>query len=384
MPKVRLLQILEATIGGTRKHVLQILKYLPRDSYELSLVCSTLRDPSFVEDIEALRADGVNVTVIQMTREINPLADFRALFELARHMREHSVDVVHTHSSKAGVLGRIAARLADVPRVVHSPHAFAFEFRTNRPARMLYRLAEKFCARLSDAIVAVSEHERQQAIGLNVLSPDKVLTIENGLDEDDFKRSRRGPQVRKELGIGKGRVVVGTVGRLAKQKGLTCLVDAAAKLLRDFPDLCFLVAGAGEQLLALERKLIDLRIGKKVLLLGHRDDTRDLYAAMDIFVLPSLWEGRPYALLEAMAAGKPVVASDVCGLDEVIENGKNGVLVRPGDVPDLADGIARLVKSPPLRRKLGQAARKTVEARYHAEESVARLHALYTELAVES
>lgn len=384
MPKVRVVQILEATIGGTKKHVLQILKSLPKDRYDLSFLCSTLRDPSFEKEIEALRASGVRVAVIPMRRAISPWADVRALLALSAHMRENRCDIAHAHSSKAGALGRIAARLAGVPRIVYSPHAFAFEFQVAPAARWLYRAVERFCARFGDAIVAVSEHERRLAIGLRVLPPHRIFTIENSLDEEDLRPSRSRSRVRKELGLDHEQILVGTVGRLTKQKGLPFLLEAAARLLGEFPDMRFAVAGDGEDLLALERKLIDLRVGRKVWLLGHREDARDLCAAMDIFVLPSLWEGRPYALLEAMAAERAVVASRIGGMDEVIEDGVNGILVPPADAAALADAIAKLAKSAALRRRLGRAARKTVLARYRLPDAIAKLDALYTRLLSET
>ncbi|MEW6359378.1 MAG: glycosyltransferase family 4 protein [Planctomycetota bacterium] len=377
MRKLRALQILEAAIGGTKKHVLQLLRHLPRDRYDLSFVCSTLRDPSFQKDVEALRAEGIKVAVIPMTRAIHPLADLRALAELIRHIRRHRYDIVHTHSSKAGILGRIAARLARVPVVIHTPHAFAFEMAAGRAANAFYRMAERIGARLSDAIVAVSEHERRLAIGLNVLPPDRIVTIENALDDDDLTPSHNREKMRKELGLEGKQILVGTVGRLTRQKGLPVLLDAAGILLHDFPDMRFLIAGSGEDEGALRRKMAALGIADQVLLLGHRDDTHDLYAAMDIFVLPSLWEGRPYALLEAMAAGRPVVASDVCGLGDVIEDGANGLLVPVGEAARLAEAVARLGRDSELRRRLGRAARQTVETRYRLADAIAKLDAVY-------
>ncbi|NOZ23900.1 MAG: glycosyltransferase family 4 protein [Planctomycetes bacterium] len=381
MRKLRVLQVLEATIGGTKKHVLQILSHLPRDRYVLSFVCSTLRDPVFQKDIEALRAAGVNVTVIQMPRSIRPLADLRALWNLLGHMRRCRYDIVHTHSSKAGILGRLAARLARVPVVIHTPHAFAFEMTTGRFTKTAYRLVEKTCAHFTDAVVAVSEHERRLAAGLGVLPPHRIFTIENVLDAEDLKRPRTRAKTRKELGLRSKQILVGAVGRLTRQKGLPVLLDAAAKLSREFPDMHFLIAGSGDEEYSLRRKLAQLGIADKVLMPGHREDTRDLYAAMDLFVLPSLWEGRPYALLEAMAAGKPVVASDVCGLDDVIEDGVNGMLVPPGDATSLAQAVSCLAQDATLRRRLGRAARSTVQIRYRIEDAVTKLDALYARFA---
>jgi glycosyltransferase involved in cell wall biosynthesis len=380
---VKILHIIEPVAGGTRTHLLQILDGLPESEFQQSLLCSIERDRSFMAHVERLRARGVRVEIVPMRREPSLLSDARAFFRIYRHLSRRRYDIVHTHCSKAGALGRLAAFLAGVPRIVHTPHVFPFTQDVARHWKVLYRLIEKLLGAFTDRIIAVSTFQRALALKFGIGKRGSVVVIHNGVAEaprsavstDGWQR------VREELGVKANDILVGTAGRLMSQKGHKYLVEAAAMLLDRHPHLRFYIAGSGEledSLRAMCNQLSWCR--ERVLLLGEREDVPDVLAATDIFVLPSLWEGMPYALLEAMAAAKPIICSNVCGLDEVIKDGMNGLLVPPADSPALAHAISLLVGNRALRLRLGPAARSTVQERFRAEEKILVLAKLYRDI----
>jgi len=379
--KLRVLHILEATVGGTKKHVLQLLRGLPRDKYEIALIASTLRTPSFEPDAETLRSEGIPVYIVQMHREIRPLADLLAVLKIWAHLLSHRYEIVHTHSSKAGAVGRIAALLAGGSIIVHTPHAFPFLQRSRAPLLKLYEWFERFAATFTDMLIAVSRYEKEQALTRRICRRNRVCVIENGLSEEEMKLPRTRRRMRSELGLRPSDILVGSAGRLSEQKAYHLLVEAAARLAGEFPRLRFAVAGMGTELLRLERLIIEHRLGRFFNLLGECKRMRSFYAAMDIFVLPSLWEGLPYALIEAMAAGKPVAVSNVCGMDDIIQHGKNGLLFEPNDAAALAEAIRTLVKDALLRRSLGRQARLTAQRRFKLSEMLRKIDSIYQHLA---
>jgi glycosyltransferase involved in cell wall biosynthesis len=362
---------------------MQILEGLPRAEFKQSLICSVERDESFMAEVRRLRARGVRVEVVPMKREPAPLSDLGALFRILRHLKAQRYDIVHTHSSKAGALGRTAAVLARVPHVVHTPHVFPFS-QVNLPyyRKVLYRLIEKLMGAVSDRIIAVSAWQRALALKSGIGRPDRVTLIHNGvpLPSEAGPAGRR--RIRKELGVERSEILVGTAGRIMAQKGHKLLVEAAAMLLDLHPQLRFFIAGSGELEHPLRATINQLSwCRQRISLLGDRTDMPDLLAAADVFVLPSLWEGMPYALIEAMAAGKPVICANVGGMEEAVTDGENGLLVRAGDSVALASAIARLVEDPGLRKRLGEAAQRTVSEHFRAEDKLQQLARLYKALA---
>jgi len=384
---IKILHIIEPLVGGTRTHILQILDGLPRSEFEQSLICSVERDPSFMSEVERLRAEGVLVRVVPMKRNPSVIPDFRAFIRLYRFLSHHRYDVVHTHSSKAGIVGRLAAFLARAPHIVHTPHVFPFTQPAPQYRQAVYRLGETLLGSLTDRIIAVSAWQRSLAVEHGIGTKDSVALIHNGVTVETLRRGgcSRGEgraRVREELGAKPSDLLVGTAGRLTLQKGQKYLLEAVAILLDRHPHLRFYIVGSGE----LEQKLRGMIeqlswCRQRIAFLPERADFSDLLAATDIFVMPSLWEGMPYALLEAMAAERPVICTNVCGLDEVVKDGENGLLIPPADSRAVAAAISRLVTDRALRKRLGTAARRTVQERFRLEEKLELLAQLYRDLA---
>jgi len=317
-----------------------------------------------------IEANGIrHVAWPHATRSWHPSADAAAFWELFRTFRRERFDIVHTHNPKPGILGRIAARWAGVPCVVHTTHGLyaTKEDRLGRKAPVL--AAEWLAARFSDLELYQSEEDLAWARRIGLVDPRRSVLLGNGVDPSRFDPSllpaHRTRRLRSELGIPEGAVVVGTVARLVREKGYRELFTAAALLRRRFPDVRFLAVGPDDPEKADRIGEDEIReASRDVIFAGHRVDIPDLLAVMDVFVLPSWREGVPRSAIEAAAAGRALVLTDIRGCREVARDGIEGLLVPPRDPARLAAAIARLVVDPELRQRLGRAARARALERF--------------------
>jgi len=371
----RILHVLEATVGGTREHLMQIAQGLDPQAFELSFAVSNLRDPRVDRDIERLRQAGHAVYVVPMQRAIAPLSDLANLWRLWRLMRLERFDIVHTHSSKAGILGRLAAKLAGVGKIIHTGHTFAFQWNSGLKG-WIYTRIERLAARWCHCIVAVS-HKQKDLAQAKLRCEGKLVVIENGVDAGRFRRAGDPRAQRARLGLPTDGLLVGMVARLVRQKGCEHFVDAASIVLRTHRDVHFVLIGGGELDEKIRCQIKSLGIADNVTMLGHRDDTDKIYPVLDVFVLSSLWEGHPYALLEAMAAGRPVVASRIPGIEEVVQEGVTGFLVDIEDAQDIARKLVALLDNPALRDAMGRRGGELVRGRYSHSAFIQRLSELY-------
>jgi len=374
---IQVLEILEATTGGTRRHLFDLAAGLDPRRFAVRVLCSTLRDPAFAGDVRALRARGIPVTIVPMRRAIHPLSDPAALAAIYRHLKRRRCAVVHTHSSKAGFLGRLAAHAARVRRVIHTPHLFPFEMDVGPLRRSFYAGLERMAARWTDRIVCVCPFERESALRRHVAPADKLTVIENGIRMPTSCSPDAAARLRRELGFAPDDTVVGAAGRLTAQKGYSDLVRAAAGIVKRRPGTKFVLAGDGELRRAIERLVARIGLQADFRLLGSRTDLDPFYALLDVVVFPSRWEALPYTLIEAMAAGRAIVAARVGGIPDVLTNGHNGLLVPPRDVPGLRDAVGSLLDHPQRRQALGKEARRTAEERFRLSDMLERIGALY-------
>lgn len=379
--KIRIALVLEATFGGTRKHLMYLATNLDKDKFDITVICSTLRDSSFYSDIEKLIREGINVKVIQMRREINPVRDLQALVKIYRFLRREKFDIVHTHSSKAGFLGRLAAKLSGVPVILYTPHAFSFHrgiLGTNR----FYLFLERFAAIFTDKIIAVSEGEKKIAIENRVAAPEKIVTIENGIRLSEFDgRETDAGSLKAALGIGEDSSVVGMVARLSTQKGYQYFLKASKEVSRQFPNVKFVLVGHGEQWRRAHDIINELGIDKHVIMTGQMVNTIRIYPIFDVFVLSSLWEGLPYVVLEAMAMGKPVIASRIPGIEDAVIDRETGYLVDPGDVSGLSAAIVDLLTDRGTAAGMGMKGRMEIENRFTLKDKMRKIENLYVSMA---
>ncbi len=344
--------------------ILKLALGLDPDRYDVKVVCLRSRTPFLQE----FREQGVEVIVLGMGRyfEIRPLWRLYSLF------RKERVDLIHTHLYRDAVYGRVIARLAGVKGVISTLHN-SYVWRA-RSQLLLDRLTSIF----ADRITAVSDAVRKFAIEREHMPARKLITVYNGIDTGQFKiSSQETAAVRRELDLSPGQLAVGTMGELTKQKGYRYLLEAIPEILKSAPSVKFFIAGEGElkkSLLALRDKL---GLQSSVSFLGFRDDVPRLLSAFDIFVLPSLWEGLPVALIEAMAAGKPIVATDVDGNCEVTGRDTAGIAVDPRDPPALSRALLELLGDPELRRRLGDAGMERAQKLFDVRIMIERYQDLY-------
>jgi len=377
--RLKVLQVLEATSGGTLKHLMYIATRLDKSKFDVSVACSSLRNPKLQHDMDVLCDFGIDVHVIQMDRRISISKDCRAFLQLLRLMRRNRYDIVHTHSSKAGFLGRFAARLAGTPVILYSPHAFYF-YRGILGESAFYLALERMAGLVTDAVVTVSYGEGSIARRYRVCGEPKIVTIENGVDLAEFACEYDADSKKKELGVPTHVPLVGMVGRICEQKGYRYFIRAARDVLLEKPETVFLLVGCGGDQDDAAGMIRRYGIGEKVIMTGLREDLPDLYSIFDVVVLPSLWEGMPYVLLEAMAMEVPVIASDIPGVHEVIDDSRTGIFFPPGDVAALARKIVELLSSADERVRIGAEARRTVAGKYTVDDKIRRLEGLYETL----
>ena len=380
---LHILQVMECTIGGTRRHLKELACGLALRGHRVTAVCSAERDPSFREDMAEMARLGVQVQELPMVRPISPVADLRHLMALRRVMQAHPFHVVHTHSSKAGVLGRLAALSLGIRTLVHTPHTFAFSFERGFGSgkKAFFLRVERFLGRRTAALVNVSPSEREEALRFRVVPPERARVVPNGIDPWPYRWAEP-PGVKDRLFPGEGPGPrIATVGLMNEAKGHAVLLRAFARVHPRHPEARLAVVGTGPLEARLRELAFELGIGDRVVFPGYREDVPALLKELDLFVLPSLWEGLPYVLLEAMAAGVPVVATDVNGSRDVVRNGETGLLAPPGDEEALAGAVLRLLDRPAEGEALAQRALRALFAGYTLDRMLDRMEAVYREVA---
>lgn len=383
--KLRIAEVMECTIGGTRRHIRELTIGLARRGQAVTLFASAERDPTFREDLSRIAEAGVTVCEIPMVRQIAPKVDIGHQWRLIREFRRGRFDVVHTHSSKAGALGRVAARVAVRRAVIcHTPHTFAFNFAEQFSARkrQLFLAIERTLGKVTDRLIHVSESERQEGIALGIVPPERTVLIENGIDSTAYRGLDR-VRVRRELGLAEGVPLIGAVGLLNEAKGHSFLIDAMARLRDDGVAARLVIVGEGALRDSLTSQIARLGLNETVRLLGYRRDVPDILAALDVFAMPSLWEGMPYGVLEAMASGLPVVASDVNGCRDLVVDGVTGRLIPARDAHALAQALRAVLADPAHARAMADAGRARVMERYSLDTMIDRHVALFEQRVAE-
>jgi glycosyltransferase involved in cell wall biosynthesis len=365
----------ESRFGGVARIILPLGRIAQAEGWQVDILTT---DPIFQEAVRQYGLGLVNLDVIR--REIRPLWDLRGLFRLYQFLCREPYQIVHTHTSKAGFVGRLAARMAGVPVIVHTAHGFAFHENSPVPVRLIYSTLERLASRWCDRIVSVSEFHRAWAIELGICAPRRIIAIPNGAAEAARNRKVELAVLRRQMGAEYGEFVILSMARLAADKGLEYLIEAAARLPRTGRRIQIAIAGDGPARERLERLAFDWGVTGRVTFLGFREDVGDLLAASDLVVLPSLREGLSIALLEAMAAGKPILATSIGSQREVASHADMARLVPPADAPALSEAIQRLAGDPALMERLGANARAVYESRYTADRMLESYKHLYLDL----
>ncbi len=364
-------------LGGAQRNTLDTVAGLDRREFAVGLACAD--EGELLPEARALR-DAELFELPHLRREVRPWSDARACRELRAAIRSFRPDVVHTHSSKAGILGRLAARREHVPVVVHSIHGFGFGPHQPLPVRAAFLAAERAAARWTTAFVAVSRRNLEDGARLGLFPRERARVIRSGVDLGAFRARAGGDRVRAELGIPPAAPLVVQVACFKPQKAPERFVELAARLAGRVPDAHFLLVGDGALRPALERLRRAAGLEGRLHLPGWRRDVPAVLDAAAVATLTSRFEGLPRALVEALAAGVPVVAMAVDGVAEVVRDGENGFLVAEGDVGALADRVAAVLGDGALRARLAAAAGEGL-AEFERDAMVRRQEELYRELA---
>jgi len=382
MDRIRVLRVIaRLNVGGPAFHATLLTERLDPARYDSVLVAGS-EGPSEGNYL-ALRGRSLEGLVVlsALGREIRGWPDVVALVQLIRLIRRVCPQIVHTHTAKAGTLGRLAAWLARVPVIVHTYHGHVFHGYFSPAKTRLFLAIERWLARRTDRLLTVSETVRSELLSLGIGTPEKLVVVPLGLDLEPFAGAGglRG-QLRGELGLGEDALLVGIVARLVPIKAHEVFLAAAARVIRKVPQSQFLVVGDGTRRAELETLAGRLGLEDRVRFLGWRRDLDRIYADLDLVALTSRNEGSPVSLIEAMASGRPVVATRVGGVPDLVEDGVMGYLVPPDDPEALAEAMVTLLADPDRRQAMGQAGRKRVIPAFSAERLLGDMDRLYAEL----
>jgi len=371
MPVVLDARVVCGTGGGPDKTILNSPRFLEPMGYRnLCAYMHPPRDPGF--EVLRRRAEDWNAPLISIPDRGS--WDWRVVTQLLAVCRREKVVIWHGHDYKSNALGLLLRRFWPM-RLVTTVHGWVKHTRRTP----LYYGIDRLCLRRYEVVISVSDDLHQNCLELGLI-PDRCVLIQNGIDARQFVRSRTQEEAKRLLGIPRGRLLIGAIGRLSDEKGFDRLIEAVDRLLAGGVDVELRIAGEGDQHGPLDDLIRRLNREDRIHLVGFQRDTIPLFEAMDVFALSSLREGLPNVVLEAMAMGVPVVATRVAGVPRLIEHGENGLLVDVGDTDQLGSTLARLLVDAGLRGRLGEAGRWTVESRYSFERRMERIREIYDEL----
>jgi len=386
MRKIKIVRIItRQNIGGPAFQTVLLTSHLNKNRFKSILIKGKEgKDEGDMEELaKSKKIEPIHIK--ELSREISLRKDLIAFWRLYRIIRKEKPDIVHTHTAKAGTLGRLAAKLAGVPIIVHTFHGNVFQGYFNSFKSKLFLHIERLLALFSTRLIAISHSQEQDILKYKIGNLQKISCIPLGLELKPFLTSEKKKGVfRKELNIGEKIPLIGIIARLVPIKGHIYFFEAVKIVSQDFPSAKFIVIGDGELRKKLMDLVVDLEIDDKVIFCGFRKDLDNIYADLDVVVLSSLNEGLPVSIIEALGAKKPVVATEVGGVKDLVEDKVTGVLVPKQDPQRLAQGIVYLLKKPEVAKIFGENGRKKVYPTFNYTRLVSNIEELYENLIAES
>lgn len=364
--------------------ILPLAQYLRKRGHHVELACSDDPGEAGQSLVESLRQQGFEVQVLPIQRRISPVNDLKAIFKTYQFLRRRRFDVMHVQTAKAGIIGRIAARLAGVPVIVYTAHAFPFHEYLSRWKTFLYALLERVASRLCHVITVDSEYVKVRGMAYKVAVSDHIRVIPMGIDTERFdpaKYRAERERIRTELGLTPGGTVIGAIARFVPDKGLDTLLQTVSLLAKRFPDIQCLLVGDGPLRDELQTLSSSLGLDGRIVFTGYQRDIPRLLSAMDIYMLPTRREGFGVAFAEAMSMEVPVVASRIPPLDEIIMDGRTGMLAEIGNPEAFAKAAEPLLADIALRLRMGQTGRRHVIERFEQALMCAAYERLFLEYA---
>jgi glycosyltransferase involved in cell wall biosynthesis len=375
-----LLVITGLAAGGATNVVLDIARHLnEHPGFEVHLL--TGPPPPGRTNVTPLAYEmGIKTRLIpSLVNDLSPLSNLRAVAAIRQLIVAGGYDVVHTHSSVAGVVGRLAAFTAGSPVILHHVHGWPPYHEMSRTKQLLYLSLERLCASFSTRIITVSRPDIAKGLRYRICREEKLALIYNGIDLEKFQQPVDEPLIREQLRLDAHTKLVGMIGRLDRQKNPLDFIHAAAIVAKSYPNVQFLMIGDGILRKECEALISELNMSRKILLLGYRSDVARIMPLLSVVAMSSLWEGLPIAFLEAMSAGKPIVANDVDGVRDVVVPGETGYLVPPRHPDKMAERILHLLNHEAIAQEMGKLARQR-SADFSVQRMVGQIESLYNEL----
>lgn len=371
--------ITKPELGGAQLSTLNILSGLKRDKYRVSVITSPrgILRPEFenLKDVSSFFSPF-------LVRHINPLLDILAFIHIYLIYKSHKYNIVHTHSSKAGIIGRWAARLAGVPVIVHTVHGWSFNEHQGRIKRNFFVFLERITARFTSKIICVSDKDIKTGLRYKIATEDKLVFIKYGIPLKEFRKTSIYPSEKKkqEIGISNMDPVVGMISCLKPQKAPLDYVRTCIEIHHAMPNVNFLLIGDGVLRSKCKRLLDSSDLNGRFIFTGWRRDIPEILDILDVVVLTSKWEGMPISAIEALSKGRPVVATDAGGSSEIIEDGMNGCIVKIGSPNAIAEKILGILKNPQILGSMKKEASLSIDDSFEATRMVDEIECLYGRL----
>lgn len=376
MPKIHILFVVtKLELGGAQKQLLTLIRHLDQNKYKPFLFTAA-------EGYLVAQAQSINGLTLErskaLERAINPFKDLRALIEIIRFIKKNNIRVVHTHSSKAGIIGRLAARFAGADVIVHTVHGWSFNDYQPYFLRNLFVLLERITSLFTDRLIVVSNHDKFKGLNNGIGKEEQYSLIRYGIDGKEFMGEDK--NVRKELRLSPTDLTVGMISCLKPQKSPEDFIKLAFLVNQCLPHTKFILIGDGILRKKIEKLISKFHLGQEIILTGWREDIPEILAGIDVFVLTSLWEGLPLSVLEAMAASRPVVATHTGGIEDVVIDGQTGFLVNRRPLVKMAEKVTMLLRDGHLRRGMGQRARDFLASDFSTQGMAKQNQDLYESL----
>ena len=364
--------VTQSEFGGAQRYILDLATNLPIEHYHVAVAAG-----GNGELFAKLKEKNIRTYQLKnLVREINPIKDLKAYFEIKKLLKKSKPDVLHLNSSKAGVLGAVAGRHAGIKKIIYTVHGFVFNEPLPWWKKQIYLWTEKFSTRYKDKLICVSEFDRQVGIK-NKIKPKKLITINNGVDKLAILDKQT---ARTKLNLPIDKKIIGTIAHFYPTKGLFYLIQAAQVVVKQFPQTIFAIIGDGQLKNQLEHEINKLNLKNNFLLLGSKQKAGQYVSAFDIYVSSSVKEGFPFSILEAMAAGLPIASTNVGGIPEMIKDNVSGLLVESKSSDALAQALLKILQNKNLVKKLGSQAKIRVAQKFSLQKMIQETKKLYLKI----
>jgi len=375
--KIKLLHVItHLPIGGAQDNTLYTVELLNKKKYDISLCCNL--DGELVE--RAKKVEDIKLFDIPfLCREVSLYNDVKAFFSIYKLLKNGNFDIIHTHSSKAGFIARLAAKLNKIPVIIHTVHGFAFNDFMNVYKKNFFIYVEKILARWTDVLITVSNLNKNKIVDLNIAKEENIKNIYSGIDLSLFT-DQRNSDFRKELNLGDDKILIGSVGRLSNQKDPITMINAFEIVSKKFPEAYLVLVGDGPLKVKIIDRIKKLKLKNRVHLTGNKSNPWDVYHSIDLFIMSSIYEGLGRSITEALSCGVPVVCTAVEGVPEIIKDSITGTLVPPREPIELADGIIRSLQNMKVAKRKAAEGRKFVQDNFDVNKMVEDIDVLYQTL----